>query len=77
MQSIRMGRKLPLLGESVVREIEKEWAKPQKEWARKRLLVVRLVAQHELSVAQIMKVADVSRQSVFTYRDKVVEGGRR
>ena len=37
-------------------QIEAEWAKPQDEWARKRLLVVRLVAQHELTVAQIMKV---------------------
>ena len=70
-----MGRKLPLLGEDVVMQIEAEWAKPQDEWARKRLLVVRLVAQHELTVAQIMKVTDVSRQTVFTYRDKVVEGG--
>jgi Winged helix-turn helix len=26
-------------------------------------------------VAQIMRVADVSRQTVFTYRDKVVAGG--
>ncbi len=56
-------------------QIEAEWAKPLDEWARKRLRVVRLVAQHELTVAQIMKVADVSRQTVFTYRYKVVEGG--
>ena len=70
-----MGRKLPELGEQVVADIEAAWAKPQEEWARKRLLVVRLIAQHELTVAQIMKVADVSRQTVFTYRDKVVEGG--
>jgi transposase len=38
-------------------------------------LVVRLIARHELTVAQIMKVADVSRQTVFTYRDTVVSGG--
>lgn len=56
-------------------EIEKAWARPQEEWARKRLLVVRLIAQHELTVEQIMKVADVSRQTVFTYRDKVVAKG--
>lgn len=68
-------RKLPELGAEVVAEIEKAWAKPQKEWARKRLLVVRLIGQHELTVAQIMKVADVSRQTVFTYRDKVVAEG--
>ena len=67
--------KLPELGEEVVAEIEEAWAKPQEEWARRRLLVVRLIAQHELTVGQIMKVADVSRQTVFTYRDKVVEEG--
>lgn len=70
-----MGRKLPELGEAVVAEIEAGWAQPQEEWARQRLLVVRLIAQHELTVAQIMRVADVSRQTVFTYRDKVVVGG--
>lgn len=68
-------RKLPELGKEVVSDIEREWAKPQEEWARKRLLVVRLIAQHELTVVQIAKVADVSRQTVFTYRDKVVEEG--
>ena len=68
-------RKLPELGEEVAAEIKRMWDRPQEEWARKRLLVVRLIAQHELTVEQIMKVADVSRQTVFTYRDKVVEEG--
>ena len=67
-----MGRNLPELGQAVVAEIEEAWVRPQEEWARRRLLVVRLIAQHELTVAQIMRVADVSRQTVFTYRDKVV-----
>ena len=70
-----MARTLPKLGEAVVAEIEAAWERPQADWARRRLLVVRLIAQHELTVAQIMKVADVSRQTVFTYRDKVVDGG--
>jgi transposase len=70
-----MGRKLPQLGEAVVAQIEEAWDQPQEQWARKRLLVVRLIAQHEMRVEQIMKVADVSRQSVFTYRDLVLEGG--
>jgi transposase len=70
-----MARKLPDLGEALVAQIEAEWARPQEDWARQRLLVVRLIAQHELTVAQIMKVADVSRQTVFTYRDSVVSGG--
>ena len=43
------------------REPSEMWARPQEEWARQRLLVVRLIAQHELTVAQIMRVADVSR----------------
>jgi hypothetical protein len=42
-----MGRKLPELGEVVVAQIEAAWAQPQAEWARRRLLVVRLIAQHE------------------------------
>jgi transposase len=68
-------RKLPELGAELTAEIERAWAEPQEERARKRLLVVRLIAQHELTVDQIVKVADVSRQTVFTYRDKVVEEG--
>jgi hypothetical protein len=59
----------------VVAEIEAAWAQPQADWTRRRLLVVRLIAQHELTVAEIMRVADISRQTLFTYRDKVVVGG--
>lgn len=70
-----MARKLPQLGEARVREIETAWAEPQEDWARQRLLVVRLIAQHEMTVAQIMKVAGVSRQTVFSYRDKVLVSG--
>ena len=55
--------------------IEAAWAKPQEAWARRRLLVVRLIAQHELTVEQIGRVGEVSRQTVFTYRDKLVAGG--
>ena len=36
---------------------------------------MRLIAQHEHTVSQIMKIAGVCRQTVFTYRDRVVEGG--
>ncbi len=70
-----MARKLPILGAAVVAEIEAAWNQPQEEWARRRLLVVRLIAQHGHSVAKIMQIADVARQTVFTYRDKVVAGG--
>ncbi|MEO6246526.1 MAG: IS630 family transposase [Opitutaceae bacterium] len=35
---------------------------------------MRLIAQHELTVEQIARVAEVSRQTVFTYRDTLVAG---
>ena len=70
-----MARTLPELGAAVVAEIEAAWVQSQPDWARCRLLVVRLIAQHELTVAQIMRAADVSRQTVFTYRDRVVAAG--
>ena len=70
-----MARKLPLLGEELVKEIETAWRQPQADWARQRLLVVRLIAQHELTVAQIAAVADVCRQTVLNYRDTVVARG--
>lgn len=70
-----MARKLPKLGEKLVKEIEKAWEEPPADWARKRLLVVRLIALHQMSVAEIMEIAGVCRQTVFTYRDKVVGEG--
>jgi hypothetical protein len=39
------------------------------------MLVVRLIAQQELTTEQIAKVAEVSRKMVFNYRDKVLSGG--
>ena len=74
-QDVGMARSLPELGAERMAEIEAAWAQPQPDCARRRLLVVRLIAQHELTVAEIMRVADVSRQTVFTYRDKIVAGG--
>lgn len=63
------------MGAKLVAEIEAAWTQPQEAWARRRLFVVRLIAQHELTVKQIMRVAEVSRQSVFTYRDTLLAGG--
>lgn len=37
--------------------------------------MVRLIALHQSSVAEIMAIAGVCRQTVFTYRDKVVAEG--
>ena len=59
----------------MVKEIETAWRQPQADWARRRLLVVRLIAQHELTSAQIARVADVSRKTVFNYRDMVRRAG--
>lgn len=70
-----MARTLPPLGQELVARIESHWNLPQPDWARKRLLVVRLIGQHEHSVAAIMKIAGVCRQTVFTYRDKVRDEG--
>lgn len=70
-----MARKLPKLGKEIVEEIESAWSKPREDCARKRLLVVRLIGQHENTVKEIMKIAGVCRQTVFTYRDKVVSDG--
>ncbi|MBU6170428.1 MAG: helix-turn-helix domain-containing protein [Verrucomicrobia bacterium] len=36
---------------------------------------MRLIAQHEHTVDEIMKIAGVSRHTVFTHRDTVVERG--
>ena len=70
-----MARKFPPLGEELVKQIETAWAESQPEWARQRLRVVRLIAQHELTGEQIAAVVGVSRKSVFNYRDLVVSGG--
>jgi hypothetical protein len=53
-----MARKLPGLGEKLVAEVEATWSRPQETWVRRRLLVVRLIAQHELTVKQVMRVAE-------------------
>ena len=68
-------RTLPKLGKEIVEQVEAAWVEPQADWARKRLLVVRLIAQHEHTAAEIMKITGVSRQTVFTYRDTVIEKG--
>ena len=70
-----MARTLPDFGAELVKAIEAAWAQPQADWARQRLLVVRLIAQHEMTSEQIAQVADVSRKTVFNYRDTVLREG--
>lgn len=64
-----------MLGDELVLQIEHAWDQTHPDWARKRLLVVRLIAQHQHTVAEIMEIAGVSRQTVFTYRDKLFAEG--
>jgi len=70
-----MARTLPKLGQELVEQIEQAWQAPQTEWARERLRVVRMIAQHQLTADQIAKACDLSRKSVFNYRDLLVEEG--
>jgi len=70
-----MARSIAKLGDELVREIEAAWVRSHPDWARKRLLVVRLIAQHNHTVAEIMEIAGVSRQTVFNYRDTLVTEG--
>ena len=70
-----MARTLPKLGDELVLQIENAWSQTHPDWIRKRLLVVRLIAQHQHTVAGIMRIAGVSRQTVFTYRDMLVGEG--
>jgi transposase len=70
-----MPRKLPPLPPEVVDEIERAWTEKQSDWARSRLLVVRLLAFHKHEAEEIAKIAGVSRKTVFNYRDAVLAGG--
>ena len=56
-----MARILRKLGEQTVAEVMAASARSQPVWARQRLLVLRLIAQHELSAAQIAAAVGVSR----------------
>ena len=58
-----------------MKELAAAWDKPQPDWARKRLQVVRLVAQHELTAAQIAEAVGVSRASVFNYVEAMESRG--
>lgn len=56
-------------------EVDTAWAEPQPDWACKRLLVLRLVAQHHLTAAQIAAVVGVTRKTVFNYLERVEAAG--
>jgi transposase len=70
-----MARKLPELGQTKAEELAAAWREHTEAWARQRLMVMKLVAQHELSAAQIAEAVGVGRSTVFRYLDKFLEGG--
>lgn len=70
-----MARTLPSLGAAKVAELETAWREHTAAWARQRLLVLRLVAQHELNAERIAAAAGVNRSTVFRYLDKFQAGG--
>jgi transposase len=70
-----MARTLPVLGQRGVAELEVAWREKQPDWARKRLLVLRLVVRHEHSAQEIADMAGVSRPTVFNYLELFQEGG--
>jgi transposase len=70
-----MARYLPYLGAAKAAELETAWRERTETWARQRLLVLRLVAQHELTAEQIAAAAGVARSTVFRYLDKFLVGG--
>jgi transposase len=70
-----MARTLPVIGQRGVAELEAAWKEKQSDWARKRLLVLRLVVRHEQSAQEIADVTGVSRPTVFNYLDLFLHGG--
>lgn len=70
-----MARILRALGKKSAEELAEAWAQPQPEWARKRLLVLRLIAQHKLSAGQIAEAVGISRATVFNYLETVESRG--
>jgi transposase len=70
-----MARYLPQLGAPKVAELEAAWRERTEPWARQRLLVLRLIAQHELNAEQIAEAAGVARSTVFRYLDTFTAEG--
>lgn len=70
-----MARTLPKIGQERLNQLQEAWEQKQPEWARQRLLVIRLVAQHQLSAEQIAEVAGIGRTTVFRYLDTFLSKG--
>ncbi|MDR0535284.1 MAG: helix-turn-helix domain-containing protein [Puniceicoccales bacterium] len=68
-------RILPRLTPEQINELEIVWSQKHDERCRRRLQVLRLVAQGKLIAAEIAQVAGVSRPTVFNYIRKFLTGG--
>ena len=70
-----MARRLPVLGEPRLSELQEAWKSERRDWARQRLRVIRLVARHEHSAQEIADIVGVSRPTVFNYLKVFVAEG--
>jgi len=70
-----MARTLPKIGPELLGQLHAAWAQAHPAWARTRLQVIRLVAQHELTAQQIADAVGVCRASVFNYSAAFLDGG--
>jgi transposase len=68
-------QKLPELGSVKAVELATVWREHTEALERQRLLVIKLMAQHELSAAQIAEAMGVGRSTLFRYLDKFIAGG--
>ena len=70
-----MNRRMAELGAELVKQVEAAWPRHTQAWERERLMVLRLVAQHELSAQQIAEAVGVDRATVFRYVKTARAGG--
>ena len=70
-----MARKPPKLGAEKAAALSVAWKEHTEAWARQRLMVMKLVEQHELSAGQIAEAMGVGRSTVFRHLDKFMVGG--
>lgn len=70
-----MARTLPQIGQEKLNSLQAAWEQEQPEWARQRLLVIRLVAQHQLTAEQIGEAVGINRRTVFRHLDKFLSRG--
>lgn len=74
MRLFRRARPSPDLGVDRVAELETAWAKRTQAWERKRLQVIRLVAQHKLNAAEIAAAVEAGKATVFRYISAFIKG---